>query len=1101
MLVLLVAMLSFMPPQLKFEVARTNRGPDLNLVESQDTRIPPTQKSFLLPAIEPSQDVALVHADLGRVGLNPKHEPQNSITFSTSLFGIWLVGVFFLMLQWIAIAWKTRGVCKRSFEIAGVGQNTVSDLSAKLGIRRIPSVLRAEVASPCLAYCPSPTILLPLDFDASTETSRAVFAHELAHLKRRDWQWNLIFVLLHTVLWFHPFVWKIRSTHMNDCENACDDLAAELTGGRSAYQQVLAQVALAHVNDSVVVGLSMVRKPEIIRRLQRLGLPVADFSLKRWIAVISTTAVVTSTIATLGLAYIDGSLDEEEAKVISNEYSIQVANAVDDLKGATVEFQWYHTGNRKAITRKASPDKEGWVRGVLGTDPLSNVTMVCRVPGCVPYAITRHSRNRSIVLPKQKSIHLEKSRSLSGLVRDSEGKPIKDALVRVDMASQDSWDQSRHFTVENAKTDAKGKWTIKTAPWNLKAAKVNIRISHPEYLPTWGSVPEYPEGEPGSKATMLRGVQLTGAVVNERGEPVEGVRVTLGHQQSGILPRPPDTSTDSMGRFELKKCRPGLQFVVASKDGFAPELVELTVAEGDAAPDELNLVLKPGKKIKARLHDQNGDPVVDAYVAIQSWRKDHSLGFHTRTDAEGRFEWHDAPEDDVWFTFSGKEHRLIVFHKLNHSDVEHEVLLYTRQKVSLNLVDSETNALIQDAHAMRGLKFSADNPKVSWDGSWVPFVDGEAKFTFRRSVPETWLKINAPGYETHIEKFLLGEKDKNLTLKLKPLSEEPKTNGQLPIDQEVSILQLKKLGAEVNKSEGGVWSAKIVGPWEIPSAMLGVADIKLNPRKALWTGTLQDFQLLRSLTQVDLMLDGVHIDGEFISNLGKIESLVSLDLDECPWEISPEECGALGRLRSVRSLKLDGRWQKFPPEAIDALAKMPKLESLVFDGCGAYHMDERTLTGRLSKLVNLKQLVLNSDTGFGNAVGKEVAQLRRLESLSIRGRTLGDKFIDSISDLQLRELNLVMTGITDVGLKKIADNFPKLESLNVERTGITADGLRNAMGQFTSLRKLTVELLDDGKVLLEFKRRHLDCAIYPISYGPGSVMSHGAVKLPDSDGD
>lgn len=48
---------------------------------------------------------------------------------------------------------------------------------------------------------------------------------------------------------------------------------------------------------------------------------------------------------------------------------------------------------------------------------------------------------------------------------------------------------------------------------------------------------------------------------------------------------------------------------MASKNGFAPELVELTIDEGDSDPEELKLVLKPGKTIKARLRDQNGDPV------------------------------------------------------------------------------------------------------------------------------------------------------------------------------------------------------------------------------------------------------------------------------------------------------------------------------------------------------------------------------------------------------------------------------------------------------------------------------------------------------------
>ena len=1097
-LVLLVAVLCFIPPQLTLELARPGNLPELQVAELQTEPLQSVKEENGSPSVTAPFDttsVAVNHARVESLSSTALHKP---IRFSTVVIGIWLAGVLLMLFHWLAIAWKTRLVCRSSVAYTGGSQDTVSSLAAKLGIRWAPLVFRAEVASPCLVYCPSPAILLPGDFDVSQATSRGVFAHELAHLKRRDWQWNIVFTTLQTILWFHPLVWKIRSTHMNDCENACDDLAAELTGGRSAYQQTLAKVALEHANQSVVVGLSMVRKPEIILRLKRLGLPVEDFSLKKLVTVLSVTAFVSTLIATFGIAYIDGTQDDEKTKATSNDYSFQLAIADDELKNATIDLQWYHTGDRKAVTRNVAPEKDGWVRGTMGTESLSSVTIVCRAPGHVPFAITRHARNRSIVLPQDETIFLEKARSLSGLVRDSDGKPIQDAVVKVGMASQNSWDRSRHFTVAKAKTDAKGKWTIKTAPWNLKAAKVNISISHPDYLAAWGSVPEYPNGEPGSKARMLRGVEKAGTVVDVNGNPIEAVRVTLGYQRSGIQPRPPEDLTDPKGRFELPKCRPGSRFIVASKNGFAPELVELTIEEGDSDPEELKLVLKPGKTIKARLRDQNGDPVVDAMVAIQTWRKDHSLGFHTRTDSEGRFEWHDAPYDDVWFTFSGKEHRLIVHHKLNHSEEEHEVLLYTQQKVHLKVVDADTNALIQNAYAMRGLKFSADGKDALWDGTWTPFVNGEVEYSFRRSIPETWLKIKATGYQTHVEKFKLGEKDKVLTLKLKADSPIEKTDD-VPSDQIASVRQLKKLGAKLSELDSGVWKVKLVGPWEIPSAMRGVPNINVNPGKALWTGGLQDFELLRALPQVDLTLDGFHVGDEFMENLCGVESIVSLDLDNSPWELSTEGCELLGRLKSVRSLNLDGHWQKFQPEAIEAMAKMSKLESLVFDSCGAYHMDERTFRGRLSKLVNLKHLELNSNKGFGNAIGDEISQLKQLESLRVRGRALGDKFIEKISKLQLRKLKLSMTGITDTGLKNIADSFPGLVELNVERTGVTVDGIRSVMAQFPALRKLTVEMLDDGKTLLDFKRRHRDCAIYPIVYGRGSVMSLGAIELPESD--
>ena len=55
---------------------------------------------------------------------------------------------------------------------------------------------------------------------------------------------------------------------------------------------------------------------------------------------------------------------------------------------------------------------------------------------------------------------------------------------------------------------------------------------------------------------MLRGVEKVGTVVDVNGNPIEAVRVTLGHQQSGILPRSPEDLTDSKGTFRITKMSP-----------------------------------------------------------------------------------------------------------------------------------------------------------------------------------------------------------------------------------------------------------------------------------------------------------------------------------------------------------------------------------------------------------------------------------------------------------------------------------------------------------------------------------------------------------------
>ena len=1097
-LTVLVLLLSLSPPQLKVEVARPTATHEVQYTESEFLAAVP---------LEDEAETQVASAQLesrdDSAALILPRTPQ-PIELRHVLTGVWLAGVFVFLLRWLMVVMRTWRICRLRDPVEDSVIGILPQLARRLGIRNVPPVFRADTASPCLAYCPSPVILLPKDFDVGSEQAiSAVFAHELVHLKRFDWFWNVAFGMMETLLWFHPLVWKIRSTHLGDCENACDDLAAEISGGRPAYQQVLAQVALDRANGSAAVGLSMVRKAEIVRRLIRLDVPVADFSLKKLISVLATTTFLVSVISTIGIAVIDDNSAADKASENENEFSIQIPLEPDELKQTTVQMQWYFSEAKKPVRRKMVPDAEGWVRGAMGEGSLSSVTIVCRAPGYVPFAITRHARNRKIVLPVEEMIELEEGRFLSGVVVDSEGNPVEGALAELGMKSQDSWDSVRHFDLANVKTDHNGRWSIPNAPWALKAAHVNIKVSHSDYLAAWASVPEYPKPDLISKVKLSRGVNLKGSVVDVDGRPINGVRVTLGYQ-SGVLPRPPEDVTDSDGKFELTKCRTGSRFLVATRSGFAPELIELNVTEKKADTADIRVMLKPGKTIRARLVDQHGLPVKDAWVGIQHWRKDHSLGFNTRTDDEGRFEWHDAPHDPVSFTFVGEKHRLIVFHELQHSDEEHEVLLYTTQTVRVKLVDAETGEIVRDAHGMRGLRFFPDRDGASWDGSWTPFIDGEVEYTFRRSVPETWLKIRAPGYRIRIEKFKLGEDDKDVTLKLQPGAFEEDEdwepvrnrirNGDVPMEKEAAAIHLKKLGAEVGQSDG-VWRIRIVGSLAIPSAMFGVPNIIEEPGKGQWKGETLDFERLGGFEKVDLTIDGFHLDGDLLKTLAETNSIVSLNVDSCSLELSAEECQRFGDLKSLRVLKLDGHWQKFPPEVVEALAELPKLESLVFDGVGAYHMDEETFADRLSKLKHLKHLALNNDGGFQNEIGKELSQLKQLQSLSVRGRQMSDEFIDQISELPLRKLNLAMTGITDVGLRKIANSFPELEELVVERTGVTKDGIRSVMDQFGSLRKLTVEA-QLGEVLIEFKRRHIDCVIMPIGYERGSVWWSGPLELP-----
>jgi TonB family protein len=90
-----------------------------------------------------------------------------------------------------------------------------------------------------------PTVILPASLLGPNEREdlAAALAHEMAHVCRRDYLWNLIYELLFLPVAFHPLALLIIRRLGDTRELACDELAAKVLG-TSIYAKSL--VRLAH---------------------------------------------------------------------------------------------------------------------------------------------------------------------------------------------------------------------------------------------------------------------------------------------------------------------------------------------------------------------------------------------------------------------------------------------------------------------------------------------------------------------------------------------------------------------------------------------------------------------------------------------------------------------------------------------------------------------------------------------------------------------------------------------------------------------------------------------------------------------------------------
>jgi beta-lactamase regulating signal transducer with metallopeptidase domain len=102
------------------------------------------------------------------------------------------------------------------------------------------------IATPVTVGITDPKILLPCAWNQWPEEKlRAVLAHELAHLQRRDTVTSLLAHLNRCVFWFHPLAWWLQGKLALTAECVCDDAAIRTIGESRRYAEMLLDMAEA----------------------------------------------------------------------------------------------------------------------------------------------------------------------------------------------------------------------------------------------------------------------------------------------------------------------------------------------------------------------------------------------------------------------------------------------------------------------------------------------------------------------------------------------------------------------------------------------------------------------------------------------------------------------------------------------------------------------------------------------------------------------------------------------------------------------------------------------------------------------------------------
>ena len=176
-----------------------------------------------------------------RVTKTPAARPWNWVAWA--VFGAVAVG----LTRLAAGAWLVGRCVRRSRPVGDPAMGELLDeLKAELRCTADVALRQSrEMATAAAAGWRRFVVLLPGDWESWTAAQRrAVLAHELAHVRRRDTRTGGLAQLALAVNFYHPLAHWLAGRLRLEQELAADALAATAAGGRTAYLRALAELSL-----------------------------------------------------------------------------------------------------------------------------------------------------------------------------------------------------------------------------------------------------------------------------------------------------------------------------------------------------------------------------------------------------------------------------------------------------------------------------------------------------------------------------------------------------------------------------------------------------------------------------------------------------------------------------------------------------------------------------------------------------------------------------------------------------------------------------------------------------------------------------------------
>lgn len=221
---------------------------------------------------------------------------------------LWILGMSIMTIRLIGgyfYVQKLRWQCTNLVETDT--ENLFKQLLNQFDISRTVEIRESQlIESPLTIGYLKPLVLVPIGLltGLSQGEIKAIFAHELAHIKRHDYLINIIQSMIEILFFYHPLVWVIGESIRQDREDCCDDWALEICQNKLYLAKALTFVETFRQQSKTSLTMAFSgNKPQLLGRIQRI-LGVQQKETTNPVGIISSVVVLALAFCCLNLTQV-----------------------------------------------------------------------------------------------------------------------------------------------------------------------------------------------------------------------------------------------------------------------------------------------------------------------------------------------------------------------------------------------------------------------------------------------------------------------------------------------------------------------------------------------------------------------------------------------------------------------------------------------------------------------------------------------------------------------------------------------------------------------------------------------------------------------------